>query len=86
MRATPVSSIARLKISGVDRVKQIKDQIMEAQKLGRMIITKNHNSNNIDKEKVLQNIRKSIVIQLETMFTKKAQMLAILILFLIWKY
>jgi hypothetical protein len=63
MRATPVSSIARLKISGEDRAKQVKDQIMEAQKLGRMIITKNPNSNNIDKEKVLQNIRRSIVIQ-----------------------
>lgn len=63
MRATPVSLIARLKISGEDRVKQTKDQIMEAQKLGRTIITKNPNSNNIDKEKVLQNIRKSIVIQ-----------------------
>lgn len=63
MRATPVSSIARLKINGEDRLNQTKDQIMEAQKLERMIITKNPNSNNIDKEKVLQNIRKSIMIQ-----------------------
>lgn len=83
MRAIPVSSIARSKTSGEDRTKQIKELIREALKLERMIITKNPSSNSIDKERVLQNIRKNIVSLSETMFTKKALMLAIPMLFLI---
>jgi hypothetical protein len=83
MKAIPVSSITRSKTSGEDRTKQIKELIREALKLERMIITKNPTSNSIDKERVLQNIRKNIVSLSETMFTKKAPMLAIPMLFLI---
>ena len=71
------------KDNGEDRKKQIKELIREALKLERMIITKNPSSNSIDKERVLQNIRKNIVSLSETMFTKKALMLAIPMLFLI---